>query len=127
MFFQGQRGLSLIELMISLTIFAIGILAIARLQFVSFRIMNQGLLRTVAIQEAADLLVRYRVLGQSEAFNDALIQWQNDLPQWLPAGTGVFSALGLWCTFKLQWQPLTALFDSAGMPLDSIDELDYSG
>lgn len=122
-----QRGFSLIELMISLTIFAIGILAIARLQFLSFRIMNQGLLRTVAVEEASNLLVRYRILRQGDAFNAAFTQWQSDLPQRLPQATVVFSALGPVCTFHLKWQPLAALFNPAGTPLDLVDELDYSG
>ncbi len=127
MFSHGQRGLSLIELMISLTLFAIGILAIIRLQFLSFRIMNQGLLRTVAIEEASNLLVRYRVLRQGEAFNAAFIQWQNELPQWLPQATVAFSALGPFCSFHLKWQPLAAVFNPDGVPLDLVDELDYSG
>lgn len=127
MFVYQQRGLSLIELMVSLTIFAIGILAITRLQFLSFRIMNQGLLRTVAIEEASNLLVRYRVLGQGEAFNAAFIQWQTSLPLWLPEATVRFSSLGPFCTFHLKWQPLAAVFNTAGMPVDLVDELDYSG
>lgn len=127
MFFHHNRGFSLIELMVSLTIFAIGILAITRLQFLSFRIMNQGLLRTVAIEEASNLLVRYRVLRQREVFNASFAQWQNDLSRQLPQATIVFSALGPFCTFHLKWQPLAALFNPAGMPLDLVDELDYSG
>ena len=127
MFFQYNRGFSLIEFMVSLTIFAIGILAITRLQFLSFRIMNQGLLRTVAVEEAANVLVRYRVLRQGSAFNAAFTQWQNELPQKLPQATVAFSALGPFCTFRLKWQPLAALFNPDGMPLDLIDELDYSG
>ena len=127
MFFHDQRGFSLIELMVSLTIFAIGILAVTRLQFLSFRIMNQGLLRTVAVEEAANLLVRYRVLCQSEVFNAGFAQWQNELPLKLPQATVVFSALGPVCTFHLKWQPLATLFNPAGMPLDLVDELDYSG
>jgi prepilin-type N-terminal cleavage/methylation domain-containing protein len=124
---HNQRGLSLIELMVSLTIFAIGILAITRLQFLSFRMMNQGLLRTVAIEQASNLLLRYRVLRQGEAFNAAFIQWQTELPQWLPQATVVFSALGPVCSFHLKWQPLPALFNPDGLPLDLVDELDYSG
>ena len=108
MFFNHNRGFSLIEFMVSLTIFAIGILTITRLQFLSFRIMNQGLLRTVAVEEAANLLVRYQVLGQGEAFNASFAQWQNELPQKLPQATVVFSALGPFCTFHLKWQPLAA-------------------
>ena len=127
MFFQHNRGFSLIEFMVSLTIFAIGILAITRLQFLSFRIMNQGLLRTVAVEEAANVLVRYRVLRLGGAFNAAFTQWQNELQQKLPQATVVFSALGPVCTFHLKWQPLATLFNPDGMPLDLIDELDYSG
>lgn len=127
MFSYDQRGFSLIELMISLTIFAIGILSITRLQFLSFRIMNQGLLRTVAIEEAANLLVRYRVLRESEAFNTSFAEWQNSLPERLPQARVVFSALGPFCTFHLKWQPLSAVFNPDGMPLDLVDELDYSG
>lgn len=127
MVFHGQRGLSLIELMISLTIFAIGILAIARLQFLSFRLMNQGLLRTVAIEQASNLLLRYRVLRQTEAFHAALVQWQRDLPQWLPQATVTFASLGPVCTLHLKWQPLAAVFNPDGLPLDLVDELDYSG
>ena len=127
MVIKHNRGFSLIEFMVSLTIFAIGILAITRLQFLSFRIMNQGLLRTVAIEEASNLLVRYRALPQSEIFNTSFAQWQNELPQKLPQATIVFSALGPFCTFHLKWQPLAALFNPDGIPLDLIDELDYSG
>jgi prepilin-type N-terminal cleavage/methylation domain-containing protein len=127
MFFHHNRGFSLIEFMVSLTIFAIGILAITRLQFLSFRIMNQGLLRTVAVEEAANVLVRYRVLRLGDAFNATFTQWQNELPQKLPQATVVFSALGPFCTFHLKWQPLATLFNPDGMPLDLVDELDYSG
>lgn len=127
MFSHDQQGFSLIELMISLTIFVIGILAVTRLQFLSFRIMNQGLLRTVAVEEAANVLVRYRVLWLGDAFNASLAQWQNELPQKLPQATAVFSALGPVCTFHLKWQPLATLFNPDGIPLDLVDELDYSG
>ncbi len=127
MFSCGHRGLSLIELMICLTIFAIGILAITRLQFLSFRTMNQGLLRAVAVQQASNLLVRYRILRQGNAFNAAFVQWQNNLRQWLPEPSIVFTALGPFCTFHLAWQPLATVFNPEGIPLDLLDELDYSG
>lgn len=122
-----EQGLSLIELMVAITIFAIGILAITRLQFLSFRNMNQGLLRTVAVLELSNLLVEYRVWHQGNRFQGVLEQWQEQLPQLLPEATARFAARGPFCTVVLSWQPLAVLFNSEGMPMNVWDTLDYSG
>ncbi len=122
-----EQGLSLIELMVAMAIFAIGILAITRLQFLSFRNMNQGLLRTVAVLELSNLLVEYRVWHQGNRFEAALQQWQAQLPLLLPAVQVRFAARGSFCTVVLSWQPLVALFNPEGMPMSVWDTLDYSG
>ncbi|MBY0377155.1 MAG: prepilin-type N-terminal cleavage/methylation domain-containing protein [Gammaproteobacteria bacterium] len=125
--YPRQQGLSLLELLVALSIFAIGILAIVRLQFLSFRNMSQGLLRTVAVLEVSNLLVQYRVWHQGNRFDSALEQWQQQLPQLLPVAKVRFAAQGPFCTVSLSWQPLAVLFDPEGMPLTLVDTLDYSG
>lgn len=121
------RGFGLIDLMVTLTIFSLGILAIARLQFLSFRNMEQGTLRTVAILEVSNLLVQYRLWQGEDAFGVAFETWQEQLKALLPNAQVQFTPQGPACTLHLSWQPLASIFNTDGTPHILVDTLDYVG
>ncbi len=114
------KGFSLIDLMIALTIFSVGILAIARLQLLSFRNMEQGTLRTIAILEMSNLLVQYRLWQGEDTFQSAFDTWQEQVKQLLPNAQVQFTPQGPTCTLHLSWQPLA-------IPYNLVDTLDYVG
>ena len=60
---RHQRGLSLLELLVSLVVFSIGLLGIAGLQMVSKQASYEGLQRTLASQVAYGLLEDMRTNG----------------------------------------------------------------
>lgn len=57
----GQRGFSMIELLIAVLIMGIGVLGVTGLQMVSLQNNRDALLRTEALQLAYDMLDRIRV------------------------------------------------------------------
>lgn len=114
------KGFSLIDLMVALTLFSVGILAIARLQFLSFRNMEQGALRTVAILEVSNLLVQYRLWQGEDRFQSAFDAWQEQLKRLLPHAQVQFTPQGPVCTLHLSWQPLATSYNL-------VDKLDYVG
>lgn len=60
---NSQRGFSLIELLVAVVVFSVGLLAVAGLQTVSKRANFEGLQRTVASQVAYGLLEDMRANG----------------------------------------------------------------
>ena len=62
-----QKGFSLIELLVAVVVFSIGLLAVAGLQTVSKRANFEGLQRTVASQIANGLLEDIRANGNGVA------------------------------------------------------------
>lgn len=60
-----QRGFSLLELLIALVVFSVGLLAIAGLQTVSKQANYEGLQRTTAAQIANGLLEEIRINGDA--------------------------------------------------------------
>ena len=121
------KGFSLIDLMVALTIFSVGILAIVRLQFLSFRNMEQGTLRTIAILEVSNLLVQYRLWQGEDTFQSTFDTWQQQLKPLLPGAQIQFTPQGSTCTLHLSWQPLASIFNTDGTPRSLVDTLDYSG
>ena len=64
---NSQRGFSLIELLVAVVVFSVGLLAVAGLQTVSKRANFEGLQRTVASQIAYGLLEDMRANGNGMA------------------------------------------------------------
>jgi len=64
---RSQQGFSLIELLVSVVVFSVGLLAIAGLQTVSKRASFEGLQRTTAAQVAYGLLEDMRTNGDAIA------------------------------------------------------------
>lgn len=58
--FAGQRGISLIEVLVSVVIIAVGLLGIATLQFMSKRSNFEAVERTLATQLVNDIIERMR-------------------------------------------------------------------
>ncbi|MDH3442204.1 MAG: type IV pilus modification protein PilV [Gammaproteobacteria bacterium] len=78
-----QRGFSLLEILVSLVVFSIGLLGIAGLQMLSKQAAHEGLQRTIASQVAYGLLEDMRTNGPGISVYDAA----NDL------GGGTLSGL----------------------------------
>ncbi len=56
----AERGFTLLEVLVSLVIFSIGLLGLAALQLVSLRLAGDSLLRTIAAVQANDIVDRMR-------------------------------------------------------------------
>ena len=65
-----QRGFTLLEVMIALLIFSIGLLGLAGLQAGGLRSNNQAQLRTIAVIQAYDMADRIRANPRGVADGD---------------------------------------------------------
>ncbi len=122
---RQQEGSTLIELLIALAVFAIGILSLSYLQFLSFRTMNQALYRAIAIQQVANLLTHCQILNDSAALNARYNQWQQNVLPLLPNAATTFSVDKTECQIHLTWHPPVVFFNADGAPVKSMDELQY--
>lgn len=112
---RSQTGVSLIEVLVSLTILAIGILGIASLQALSLRNSNSASYRSIATAQAQDMADRIRanttptLTGQYNQMTGSPVnpgciasgctsanlanydywRWNNELANTLPSGAGV--------------------------------------
>jgi prepilin-type N-terminal cleavage/methylation domain-containing protein len=125
MIVQQQEGSTLLELLIALAIFAVGILSLSYLQFLSFRNMNQALYRAIAIQQMANLLTHCQIFNDSDVLNTSYSEWQQNLLPLLPEASSTFLVSKAWCQIHLTWHPPVVFFNADGTPVKPIDELQY--
>lgn len=122
-----QDGISLVEVLVSLVILSVGLLAIATMQLKSLRINQQSEYRSTAVQQINALADRMRVNLQA-AHNQAyhfptapssanactscsptdlarndVFQWDQQLQQLLPLGQGQVSQTTTGTTITVLW------------------------
>jgi type IV pilus assembly protein PilV len=94
-----QSGFSLIELLISFLIFAIGILGVASLQHVSMKLAHDSALQNTAIMLSDSLIEQLRATDDSVN----LSKWQEQVKNDLPGGTLTLADQGNHYQLKIQW------------------------
>lgn len=121
---RRQQGFSLIEVLVTVLILAIGLLGLAGLQSTALRTNHSALIRSQATMLAYDIVERMRSnrtaalngaynlalggtpTGSSIAAQD-LTAWRSNLTAVLPSGTGaVAMAAGGRFTITVQWEDL---------------------
>ncbi|MGQ3890408.1 type IV pilus modification protein PilV [Legionella sp. CNM-4043-24] len=122
-----QKGFSLLEVLISTVILAIGLLGIAALQTSAIKYNHSALLRSIAVSQAGDMIDRMQAnpLGvNSGAYNNVsgtgsmpscttcsnaqiaqrdIYQWNTSNATLLPSGQGTITANGNQLTLTIRW------------------------
>ena len=99
-FTSKQSGFSLLELLISLLIFAIGFLGLASLQHVSIKMTHDTVLQNSAMALSGALIEQLRLKGESIS----LSAWQERVKKELPQGSATLVDQGDRYRLKMQWQ-----------------------
>lgn len=129
--YRGQAGTSLVEVLVTALILAIGLLGLAALQSRSLQYNHASALRSQANVLASDIIDRMRinrVVAQANGYQTAFGQAQTgsgslveqDLSEWkgllsaaLPSGDGAVSCgVNNVCTVSVRWRERNASEDS---------------
>jgi type IV pilus assembly protein PilV len=129
-----QRGFSLIEVLVTVLILAIGLLGLAGLQSTSLRSNHSSLLRSQATVLAYDIADRLRA-NRTEALNGNydidleetrtgtsivatdIIAWKDNLAAMLPLGDGAIERDGTSFTITVQWDDTRGAEDAKAFTL----------
>lgn len=129
-----QRGFSLIEVLVTVLILAIGLLGLAGLQSTSLRSNHSSLLRSQATVLAYDIADRLRA-NRTEALNGNydidleetrtgtsivatdIIAWKGNLAAMLPLGDGAIERDGTSFTITVQWDDTRGAEDAKAFTL----------
>lgn len=106
-----QSGFSLLELLISLLIFAIGFLGVASLQHVSIKMTHDSVLQNTAIALSNTLIEKLRASGGAANLNG----WQERVKKELPQGRAILTDLGSRYQLKMHWQESEHSEDSSNL------------
>jgi len=111
-----QTGFSLLEILISIVILAIGLLGLAALQTTSLKNNHSAQYRTTATVSAYDIIDRMRLNPNADytltlattpsgtSLKDIdLVEWINNLANELPLGDGAIAINGEIVTVTVQW------------------------
>jgi type IV pilus assembly protein PilV len=113
---KNSQGFSLLEIMVSVFILAVGLLGLANLQMVSLKNNHSAQYRTTATVLAYDIIDRMR-LNRNDDYtlamsatpsgsglkNTDLIAWVGQIANELPAGDGSVSISGDIVTVAVEW------------------------
>jgi type IV pilus assembly protein PilV len=115
-FVNRQSGFTLLEVLVTLIILAIGLLGLLNLQIVSLKNNHSALHRTVAIMHAYDILDRIRlnrtanytvgfdtVISGTDLANQDLTEWKSNLSVDLPEGNGAITINGDMVDIQVRW------------------------
>jgi type IV pilus assembly protein PilV len=120
---KHPAGFTLIEVLVALVIISIGLLGLAALQSQGLQDNKSAILRSVAVQSAADILDRMRA-NRTAALNGSynidlntapptvtttldkidLSQWKKGLALSLPSGNGSVNVNGNIVTVEVRWR-----------------------
>ncbi len=100
-----NQGTTLLEVLVSLIIFSIGFLALAKVQLLTLHSNTFNSLRMTAYNQAYNLAEQFQVggAGQSGIFND----WNRKNAQGLPGGMGTVDQRGNATTITVYWDSTT--------------------
>jgi type IV pilus assembly protein PilV len=111
-----QRGVTLLEVLITLIILAVGLLGLLSLQTISLKNNHSAQQRTVATMHAYDILDRIRLNTSADYTltlaatpagaglkNTDLIEWIGNIATDLPLGDGSVAIAGDVVTVSVQW------------------------
>lgn len=122
-----QNGFSLLEVLISVVILAVGLLGIAALQSRAIKYNHSALLRSIALSQAGDMIDRMQANPagvNSGAYSNVsgtgslpscvtcsndqiaqrdIYQWNTTNAQLLPSGQGTITANGNQLTLTMRW------------------------
>lgn len=85
---KQQAGFTLIEAMIALLVFSVGLLGLAGMQMSGLQNNHNSLMRTYAIQNSYDIAERIRSRINNANPLAAVASWNDDLAVVLPKGQG---------------------------------------
>ena len=119
----SNRGFTLIEVMVAMVIFAIGMMGMASLQTVSLRTNYESNTRSQAVLLAYDMVDRMRANGTASALAAAeQVAWQGQTAATLPGGLGVVAGVAPNFTVTVHWdEDRTGAVGTNCPPLDAND------
>ena len=83
---SSQRGVTLIELVVALSVFVVGLLAVAKMQLLSIGSDQLTNMRSLAISEVNNLAEEILSKGKKPLTEDKMNQWQANIARHLPLG-----------------------------------------
>lgn len=89
---RHQTGFTLMEAMVALLIFSVGLLGLAAMQMSGLQNNHVALMRTYAIQQTYDIADRIRSRRNGANALADVAAWNNELPNILPGGRGQVAA-----------------------------------
>ncbi len=99
-----QFGFNFLELLIVLTLLGIVIFPIIHLQSISLRETNSALQLSLAARQISNLIERLQINPNQTARQNALNNWQQQLPFYLNQGVGDYQCASLHaCSAKVEW------------------------
>lgn len=97
------RGFSLLEVLITLFIMAVGLLSLAALQIQGLRAAHGALLRTQAVALTTEMAERLRSDGANGPNTADIQDWQTRIAQVLPGGDGSVEFLAPPDAVRVRW------------------------
>lgn len=107
-------GATLLEVLISAFILAVGLLALANAQYLAMQNNQAAYWRTVAQNELDNILERLQVAHSTSARQDDIIRWQQDLRHFLPRGYGTVDKISSGYRAIIYWQGPRAMQHLSG-------------
>lgn len=104
---RGQRGATLIEVLVAVLILSVGLLGVAALQAVSLNNNNNAYFRTQAVNLNYEFMDRIRALRlmmlETGMPSELLLDWQEEAGEILPGGTVNIAQNGDIFTVEVSW------------------------
>lgn len=111
-----MNGFSLIEVMVSLLLLSIGLLAIAGMQITGVKYTHEAYLRSVAATQLSNMMERLRANRSSTLRGRDFMRWNAINAQILPEGEGRYFCQDNHCTVHISWT-LGSIQGNAVLPL----------
>ena len=100
---KASSGFTLLEVLITVVIFSVGLLGLAGLQATGIKLNHSSLLRTQATLLVYDVADSVRAKGLSNYGQSDIDDWKGELSKKLPSGDGSISFNGNRATIAVSW------------------------